>query len=99
MMGINGYQYIEDSLDCMICSNECTSSSCNTGPRILPWTQDYDDGLNCQNENSELCEAETQPPLRWPTEARRGKPKELFLKPTLPKLSVHAWRRQAWTKS
>ena len=31
--------------------------------------------------------------LFWP------KPKSLFLKPTLPKLFVHAWRRQAWTKS
>ena len=55
MMGINGFQYIEDSVDCMICSEECTSSTCDSGPRILPWTQDYDDGLNCQEENDSLC--------------------------------------------
>ena len=53
MMGINGYQYINDTVDCMICSNTCTSSTCDNGPKILPWTQDYDDGINCQNEN--LC--------------------------------------------
>ena len=46
-MGINGYQYIDDSIDCMICSDECTSSTCDTGPRILPWSQDNDDGTNC----------------------------------------------------
>ena len=57
-MGINGYQYINDSIDCMICSNECTSSTCDNGPRILPWTQDYDDGINCQGENQGLCEAD-----------------------------------------
>ena len=56
MMGINGYQYIEDSVDCMICSEECSSSTCDNGPRILPWSQDYDDGLNCQDENEDLCE-------------------------------------------
>ena len=56
MMGVNGYQYIDDSVDCMICSDECTSSTCDAGPRILPWTQDYDDGLNCQGDNQDLCE-------------------------------------------
>ena len=56
MMGVNGYQYIDDSLDCMICSEECSSSTCDSGPRILPWSQDYDDGLNCQDENEDLCE-------------------------------------------
>jgi len=55
MMGVNGYQYIEDSLDCMICDDPCESSTCDNGPRILPWTQDYDDGINCNNENSDLC--------------------------------------------
>lgn len=54
-MGVNGYQYIEDSLDCMICDDPCESSTCYNGPRILPWTQDYDDGINCNNENSDLC--------------------------------------------
>ena len=57
MMGINGYQYINDSVSCMICDSECQSSTCVTGPRILPWTQDYDDGLNCNDENNNLCTA------------------------------------------
>ena len=56
MMGINGYQYIEDSLGCMICDESCTSSTCDEGPRVLPWAQDYDDGINCQNENDALCQ-------------------------------------------
>ena len=55
IIGINGYQYIEDSVSCMICEDSCTSSTCDQGPRILPWAQDYDDGFNCQNENSEYC--------------------------------------------
>ena len=46
MMGVNGFQYIEDSISCMICEDECTSSTCEDGPRVLPWSQDYDDGLN-----------------------------------------------------
>ena len=54
-MGINGYQYINDSIDCMICSDGCTSSTCDTGPRVLPWTQDYDDGINCMGPNEGLC--------------------------------------------
>ena len=53
MMGINGFQYINDSLSCMICESDCSSSTCNEGPRILPWSQDYDDGINCQDD---LCE-------------------------------------------
>ena len=57
MMGINGFQYIDDSVNCMICDDICESSTCDNGPRILPWAQDYDDGLNCQDENSGLCEA------------------------------------------
>ena len=65
MMGINGFQYIEDSVDCMICSEECTSSTCDSGPRILPWTQDYDDGLNCQEENEGLCEGEDDESDVW----------------------------------
>ena len=56
-MGVNGYQYIEDSMDCMICSEECASSTCDDGPRTLPWAQDYDDGLNCLGDNQELCGA------------------------------------------
>ena len=57
-MGVNGYQYINDSIDCMICNDECTSSTCSSGPRILPWAQDYDDGVNCTDDNSGLCEAD-----------------------------------------
>ncbi len=57
MMGINGYQYIDDSIDCMMCTEECTSSTCDSGPRILPWTQDYDDGINCTGNNQDLCNA------------------------------------------
>ncbi len=57
MMGVNGYQYIDDSLGCMICDESCTSSTCDTGARVLPWVQDYDDGINCNNENEELCSA------------------------------------------
>ena len=41
-MGINGYQYINDSYHCMVCDDECTSSSCDGGARILPWVQDLD---------------------------------------------------------
>jgi len=55
MMGINGFQYIDDSISCMICEEECTSYTCDDGPRELPWAQDYDNGLNCQNENEGLC--------------------------------------------
>ena len=58
MIGVNGYQYIDDSMSCMICSDECTSSTCDGGTRILPWTQDQDDGINCQEENQGLCEAD-----------------------------------------
>ena len=55
MMGINGYSYINDSIDCMICNPNCTSSTCSSGPRQLPWTQDYDDGINCNNNNESIC--------------------------------------------
>ena len=39
IMGINGYQYINDSYSCMICDDNCTTCSEN---RVLPWTQDID---------------------------------------------------------
>ena len=55
MMGINGYQYINDTVGCMICDDSCSSSTCDAGPRILPWTQDNDDGINCDDENEGLC--------------------------------------------
>ena len=41
-MGINGYQYINDNYHCMVCDDECTSSACDGGARILPWVQDMD---------------------------------------------------------
>ena len=40
IMGVNGFQYIDDSYSCMICDEECTTCS---EPRILPWTQDIDE--------------------------------------------------------
>ena len=40
IIGINGFQYIEDSYSCMICNDECTTCS---EPRTLPWTQDIDE--------------------------------------------------------
>ena len=40
----------------MICAEECTSYTCDGGPRSLPWAQDYDDGINCQGDNEGLCE-------------------------------------------
>ena len=65
MKGINGYQYIDDSIDCMMCTDECTSSTCDSGPRILPWTQDYDDGLNCTENNQDLCYADDEASDVW----------------------------------
>ena len=41
MMGINGYQYINDSYACMICDPDATCNNCDD-VRILPWTQDLD---------------------------------------------------------
>ena len=49
-MGINGFDYINDSFDCMICNENCCDE-----PRVLPWAQDYDDGINCQDSNQGLC--------------------------------------------
>ena len=55
-MGMNGFQYINDSNSCMLCDDSCTSSTCDSGSRVLPWTQDFDDGFNCSNDNVDLCE-------------------------------------------
>ena len=41
IMGINGYQYINDSYACMICDPDATCNNCDD-VRILPWTQDLD---------------------------------------------------------
>ena len=54
-IGINGYQYIDDSMDCMICTENCTSSTCDEGPRILPWTQDFDtDGIQYTSDYGDI---------------------------------------------
>jgi len=46
-MGINGYQYINDSMGCMICDDSCTS--CDE-PRVLPWAQDLDSDKDGQGD-------------------------------------------------
>ena len=53
-MGINGYDYIDDSYTCMICDVPEDCSSCDDF-NIIPWAQDLDDGLNCASENEGLC--------------------------------------------
>ena len=40
----------------MICDDLDTCSNCDA-VNTIPWTQDYDDGLNCQGENEDFCEA------------------------------------------
>lgn len=54
-MGMNGFQYINDSYGCMVCEDVNACSNCDS-IRQLPWTQDIDDGSNCQNENEGLCQ-------------------------------------------
>ncbi len=56
-MGMNGFQYINDSNGCMLCDQPDLCSNCE-GIRHLPWTQDYDDGFNCTGDNDGLCEAD-----------------------------------------
>ena len=51
---MNGYQYINDSYDCIICEESCTSSTCDEGPRTLPWTQDLDAD---ENETGDIWES------------------------------------------
>ena len=53
-MGINGYQYINDSYSCMICDNPDDCSNCSD-LYTIPWAQDLDDGLNCLGSNDGLC--------------------------------------------
>ena len=43
IIGVNGFEYIDDSYSCMICDEECTTCS---EARILPWTQDIDEDEN-----------------------------------------------------
>ncbi len=53
-MGINGYNYIDDSYSCMICNNPDECSNCEA-VHTIPWAQDLDDGANCLNSNEGLC--------------------------------------------
>ena len=76
-LGMNGFQFLNPECDnegesacsyhCMICDDECsaTYTPCEDGSRVLPWTQDYDDGTNCQNENLSLCEASDEAGDIW----------------------------------
>ena len=57
IMGMNGFQYLDDSNSCMLCDQPDLCSSCDSA-RHLPWTQDYDDGFNCDDDNVGLCEAD-----------------------------------------
>ncbi len=57
-MGMNGYQYLDDSIGCMICDESCTSTTCDSEARTIPWTQDYDNGENCTGDNIGQCLAE-----------------------------------------
>ena len=54
-MGINGFNYINDSFNCMICDDLENCSNCDD-INTIPWTQDLDDGQNCLDQNQELCE-------------------------------------------
>ncbi len=47
IIGINGFQYINDSYSCMICDDECTTCG---EPRILHWTQDIDENEDDQGD-------------------------------------------------
>ncbi len=42
MVGINGFQYLDNDYHCMICDTPDDCSSCDE-ERILPWVQDLDD--------------------------------------------------------
>ena len=45
MIGINGFQYLDNDYHCMICDTPDTCSSCDE-ERVLPWVQDLDDDDN-----------------------------------------------------
>ncbi len=42
MVGINGFQYLDNDYHCMICDTPDECSNCDE-ERILPWVQDIDD--------------------------------------------------------
>ena len=45
VVGINGFQYLNNDYHCMICDTPDECSSCSE-ERILPWVQDLDDDDN-----------------------------------------------------
>ena len=45
IIGINGFQYLTNDYQCMICDITDECSNCNE-ERILPWVQDLDDDDN-----------------------------------------------------
>ena len=45
MIGINGFQYIDNDVGCMICNQPDNCSSCDE-ERVVPWVQDLDDDDN-----------------------------------------------------
>ena len=63
-MGVNGFDYINDSYSCMICDDPDSCSNCNN-VNIIPWAQDLDDGANCLNENEDLCQADDEDGDVW----------------------------------
>ena len=54
-MGVNGYAYINDDYHCMTCDDQCGSSSCDEGPRILPWVQDVPNLMHDELSNENDC--------------------------------------------
>ncbi len=54
-MGINGYAYVDNDYHCMTCDEQCESSSCNDGPRILPWVQDVPNIQHTDLDNQDDC--------------------------------------------
>jgi len=45
IIGINGFQYLDNDYHCMICDKPDECSSCDV-ERVLPWVQDLDDDDN-----------------------------------------------------
>ena len=56
-MGINGFNYINDSYSCMICDDPDSCSNCDN-VNIIPWAQDLDD-------DEGLCQAEDEDGDVW----------------------------------
>ena len=61
MIGVNGFQYIDNDYSCMICDVPEDCSSCDE-IRYLPWVQDLDDDDNDEiwdDEDNDLLPDET----------------------------------------